>query len=171
MWLSRRWCAEDVVASFGRNLLLRKMPGPGRVLEAAAAGLFILAKGIGGYLTKTSFWSEKLRKQHRHIQSLRGVSTVCSFEEISTSFWHNRNCARDMRSRGIHLTRCDFQFSRASTVRAEAVCTDISQLCVFLKQETALDFNARLREVLVVAQLQFPFGSTGKCQLGNHLAH
>ena len=84
--------AEGVVASSTTDFLLRKMRGPGRVLEAAAAGLFMLAKGIGAYLTKTSFCSEKLRKQHMHIQSLRGVSAVCGFEEILTSFWHKRGC-------------------------------------------------------------------------------
>ena len=91
-----------------------------------------------------------------HIQPLRGVSTVCSFEEIVASFWQNRGCERDMRSRDIDLTRFYFQFSRASTMRAEVastMSTDISRLCVFLKQETALDFNARLMEVLVVAQI------------------
>ena len=113
----------------------------------------MLAKGIGGHLTENLFCSEKLRKQHMHIRSLRRVSTVCSFEEILTSFWHNRGCERGMRSRGIDLTIFNFQVSRASTMWAEVACTDISQLSVFLKQETALDFNARLMEVLVVAQI------------------
>ena len=77
-----------------------------------------------------------------HIQPLRGVSTVCSFEEIIASFWQNRGCERDMRSRGIDITRFYLQFSRASTMRAEVACMDISQLCVFLKQETALHCDA-----------------------------
>ena len=80
-----------------------------------------------------------------HIQSLRGVSAVCSFEEILTSFWHKRGCERDMHCRGLDLTRCNFQFSRASTGRAEAACTDIRQVCVFVEAGDRSGLQCKVR--------------------------
>lgn len=56
--------AVDVVASSGRNLLMRRMPGPGRVFGAAAAGFFMSAKGIGGYLTKSPLSRFEMLRKH-----------------------------------------------------------------------------------------------------------
>ena len=59
------------------------------------------------------------------------------------------------------------------TMRAEVACIDISQLCVFLKQETALDCldcDARWIKSESWRKLQCPFCNSGKCQRGN-LAH
>ena len=56
--------AEEVVAASGRHLLLHRMPGPGRVLGAAAAGFFTSAEGIEGYLTKIPCSRSKMLRKH-----------------------------------------------------------------------------------------------------------
>ena len=68
--------AEGVVASSRRDFLLRKMRGPGRVLEAAAAGLFMLAKGSEATSRKPLFALTSGGSSHAHTVAPRSQRCV-----------------------------------------------------------------------------------------------